>query len=302
MVDIVLLAKAVVAGTLAAVVVMQLAALSQPRAWRTDVAWTWAVGAGVLVASGATDQWPHWPALEDRARLLTLVIPLTVVVETLAAATLWPGLACAMRLTLSALVAPLLLYDSVYLASHDGNPAEWPVGQAALFLIGLAVLVALVWMLLSQLQARTSTQTVMWLLVLDSVAAAITVMLSGYYRGGLLGLGLAGAIAGATAGGHVAQPHSTTGSLGMSVIGICSVVFIGRFFGSLSTGLAACLLLAPLLAWIVEFPRLRTVAPKWRTAARLACVGVALVVVVVVAQRRFSAASASPSRAVQQRH
>ena len=44
----------------------------------------------------------------------------------------------------------------------------------------------------------------------------------------------------------------------MSVIGIFSVVLLGRFFGTLSTGLAACLLLAPLLAWTVELPRLRT--------------------------------------------
>ena len=67
----------------------------------------------------------------------------------------------------------------------------------------------------------------------------------------------------------------------MSVIGIFSVVLMGRFFGTLSTSLAACLLLAPLLAWIVELPRLRRLAPRWRNAWRLACVAAPLVIVVV---------------------
>jgi len=82
MLDFVLLAKAVLTGALIAATVMRLATLGAPRPWRRDVCWTWAIGAGVLAASGATDQWPDWPALEDRARFLTLLVPLTLVVET----------------------------------------------------------------------------------------------------------------------------------------------------------------------------------------------------------------------------
>ena len=85
MLDIVLLAKVVLVGALTAAAVMGLAAWGAPRPWRRGACWSWAVGAGVLAASGATDQWPHWPALEDRARFLTLLVPLTLVVETLAA-------------------------------------------------------------------------------------------------------------------------------------------------------------------------------------------------------------------------
>lgn len=122
-------------------------------------------------------------------------------------------------------------------------------------------------------------------------------MLSGYYGAGLLGLGLAGALAGATLASYFdqLQPPSR-GSLGMSVVGIFAVVLVGRFFGTLTTGLAACLLLAPLLAWIVELPRLRQATPAWRTAGRLACVAIPLVVVVMVAQRSFIAASVAHAR------
>ena len=46
------------------------------------------------------------------------------------------------------------------------------------------------------------------------------------------------------------------------------MVLLGRFFGSVSTSLSACLLFAPLMAWIFEVPRLRdwaTVAGHWAT-------------------------------------
>jgi urea transporter len=121
-------------------------------------------------------------------------------------------------------------------------------------------------------------------------------MLSGYYRAGLLGLGLAAALTGATLASYIARSQSTSdGSLGMGVIGIFSVVLVGRFFGQLSTVQSACLLLAPMLAWTVELPWLRTLSPAWRNVARLACVAVPLVVVVIVAQRKFIAASTARS-------
>jgi hypothetical protein len=75
-----------------------------------------------------------------------------------------------------------------------------------------------------------------------------------------------------------------------------AVVMMGRFFGALSTGLAICLLVAPLLAWIVELPRLRKLPTGWRGAVRLACVVVPLVVFVFIAQRKFAEASAAHSR------
>ena len=193
MLDILLLAKAVLVGTLTAAAIMWLAWCGAPSAWRRAACWTWAIGGGVLVASGATDQWPHWPALEDRARFLTLLVPLCLVVETLSATSHLRSLAWVMRLGLVAAVAPILLHNTVYLAHLNGpNSAQWSAAQSTLVLCGLATLLALVWAMMSGLQSRTSTQTVLWVLLLDALAAAVTVMLSGYYRGGVLGLGLAG--------------------------------------------------------------------------------------------------------------
>jgi hypothetical protein len=298
MLDVVLLAKALLIGALTSAAVLRLAAWGTPRPWRQSAAWSWAIGAGVLAASGATDQWPRWPALEDRARFLTLLVPLTWAVETLATIVRPGAVRWIVRVGLAAFVAPILLHNSVYLADLNGHDsAEWSPAQAAIVLCGLAAVQALVWASLSGLQSRTSTSAVLWVLMLDALAAAVTVMLAGYFRGGLLGLGLAGAIVGATLASYTVPPQSPSrGSLGMSVIGIFAVVLVGRFFGALSTGLATCLVFAPLLAWIVELPRLHALAAGWRRAARLTFVGVPLIVVVIVAQQRFKAASAARSR------
>jgi hypothetical protein len=298
MLDIVLLARAVLVGALIAATAMRLATWGAPLPWRRDACWTWAVGAGVLAASGATDQWPHWPALEDRGRFLTLLVPLTLVVETMAAATKSRVMAWIVRFSLTAVVAPILLHDSVYLADLQGhNSAQWSPFEATIVLAGLAALLALVWAMLSVLQSRTSTPAVFWVLGLDALATAFTVMLSGYFRGGLLGLGLAGALVGATLASYTVQPQlSTSGSLGMGVIGIFAVVLVGRYFGALSTSFAVCLALAPLLAWTVELPALRKFTPGYRCAARLACIAIPLLAVVIVAQRKFTTASAARSR------
>ncbi len=298
MLDVVLLAKAVVVGALAAAVVMRLATWGAPRPWCRNACWTWAVAAGILAASGATDQWPHWPAREDRARFLTLLVPLALVVETLAAARPSSRATWIMRLGLAATVAPIVLHNSVYLADLNGpDSAEWSSSEAALILCGLAAILASIWAIMSRLLSRTSTSALLWVLVLDALATAVTVMLSGYFRAGLLALGLAGATAGATLASYAAQPRlPTTGSLGMSVIGIFAVVLMGRFFGALSTGLAACLLIAPLLAWTAELPGLCKLPPRGRGAAQLAFVVIPLVVVVMIAHHKFTAASTARPR------
>ncbi len=202
------------------------------------------------------------------------------------------------RLGLCAVVAPILLHNSVYLADLNGpDSAEWSRVESFLIMCGLAATLAFIWAATSALQSRATIREVLWLLALDALAAAIVVMLSGYYRGGLLGLGLASAITGATLASYFLRPQlAGAASLGMSVVGIFAVVIIGRFFGSLSTGPAACLLLAPLLAWTVELPRLRDLGSVARGTARLVCVAVPLVVVVLVAQHNFIAAAAARSR------
>jgi uncharacterized membrane protein len=306
--DVVLLVNAMAIGAIVAGAVLWLTArIASRRGQRSSSfskpGWSWAIGAGVLAASGATDQWPHWPALEDRARFLTLLIPLAILVATVAAAFESRRATWILRLGLAAVVAPILLHNTVYLADLNGSgSAEWSNSEATLILCGLAAWLAMTWMSLSALQAKTSTQTVSWLMAIDALATAVTVLLSGYFRAGVLGLGLAGSIAGATLASYITPRQLTQiGGLGVSVTGVFSVALMGRFFGALSTELMLCLLVAPLLAWGGELPWLRTLPQGWRTAARVTCVSIPLIVVVIVAQRKFTEASSarSPVNAMQ---
>jgi hypothetical protein len=298
--DVVLLAKAALVGALVAAAIMRLAAWGAPSPWRRSACWGWAIGGGILAASGMAGQWPHWPAVEDRARFLTLLVPLTLVVETAAASMQSGKLAWIARFALAAAVTPILLFNTVYLADLNGpGSSEWSFSEAIFVLCGLAILLAAIWAAMSRLESRTSTSTVQWVLVLDALATAVTVMLSGYYQAGILGLGVAGALAGATLASHFVWSQSPTGgALGIGLIGVFAVVLMGRFFGALSSSLAAGLLLAPLLAWICELPRLRKLSSGWRSAGRLASVAIALAVVVIIAERKFAAASTANSSPV----
>ena len=75
--------------------------------------------------------------------------------------------------------------------------------------------------------------------------------------------------------------------LGIGVIGLFGLVFIGRFFGRLSTGCALIMLLAPLLCWATEMPLLRDRKPWLVGSVRLVLVAIPLIVVLALAKRDF---------------
>ena len=54
------------------------------RSWRRSAGWILALGAGIYAGCGVLDEWPRWPAPEDRDRFLVILLPLTLAVETTA--------------------------------------------------------------------------------------------------------------------------------------------------------------------------------------------------------------------------
>ncbi len=167
--------------------------------------------------------------------------------------------------------------------------------MAAVILLGLAAALAALWELLALLQSRAIDRPASAALALTTLAAGVTVMLSGYYQGGLMAIPLAGAGAGVTLASFPAprRPVNTSRPPGVGVIGLFTVLVIGRFFGALPTDLALCLLLAPLLAWIPEGPGLRRLRPSLRGAMRLVLVAMPLILIVAKALARFNEASAA---------
>ena len=285
-----LLLAAIVAGLVLLVIARP--GVDHPR-WQLAVGWVGGLGAGIYAGCGLLGEWPRWPPLEDRDRFLVILLPLALAVE--GAAMLLPTrrwLAWLLRICLATAAAPILLHNSVYLKDLSGpGSAEWNRAEAVLVLLFSAVMLAGVWGLLAKLHARTSDRALSPVVILVALACGITVMLCGYYRGGLLALQIAGAIAGVTlASCALPKQPAENPCLGIGLIGIFTVVFIGRFYGSLPTSLAICLLLVPLLAWTGELPRIRNLPPAARAAIRIAAVLAALALIVTCAQIRFNAA------------
>ena len=99
---------------------------------------------------------------------------------------------------------------------------------------------------------------------------------AGYITGGQDGLTLAADSRGSCP--HGFHPQVVVGGrlpLGVAVVGLYSLLLIGRFFGELSSAEAVLLFASPLLAWIPELPIVNRL-PRWaRTLARAVLVGLA---------------------------
>ncbi len=118
--------------------------------------------------------------------------------------------------------------------------------------------------------------------------AGLTVMLSGYMSGGLIGLPFAAALIGATLAGLVlAKPPEPTGVLATGAVMLMSLLVIGHFFGELTTASACLLWAAPLASWLPELAP-RSISPTVRGWLRVAAVGVVVAWVLAGAGRKFA--------------
>ena len=112
---------------------------------------------------------------------------------------------------------------------------------------------------------RVSRSSLSVCLAITSAGAALTVMLSGYATGGQIGFPLAAALIGTTALAlFQRQTTPGIGPLGVSLVGLFSLLLIGCFFGALSLGHAVVLLCAPLLSWLPELSHPRRLPPWTR--------------------------------------
>jgi hypothetical protein len=263
----------------------------------TDVGWVAGLGAGFYLGCWMLDLWPRWPPLEDLDRLMILVIPAVLAVETLAAFAKVPRwLAWVLRLALAGCVPRVLLHGSSYLADVAGPGTRlWSPGWAWLILGILAAVLVTAWIVLALLARRAAGVSLVASLALAVGASALAIMLSGYATGGQAGLPLAAALLGGSAVALVVVPGRCrpAAPIGVALVGLSSLLLAGRFFGELRSDHAILLFGAPLLAWLPELPGLRRLAPWARGLARVLLVGIITSGVVVDAARRFAAESGS---------
>ncbi len=220
---------------------------------------------------------------EDQDRLLLIVMPAIVLVE-IAAALLgrrrW--LALPLRLLVAAGAARVLLHGSTFIANHDDAARKWDPELTWAILGGLALALAAGWTALAALARNRSRQSVPVALALACAGAAVTVMLSGYASGGILGLPLAAALTGyVIASSILPEAPGPGGALGLGIVGLFSILVIGRFFGELSTANAVLLFAGPLLCWLPELPA------RFQGLTRVAVATVPVVAVMLVVLPKF---------------
>lgn len=202
---------------------------------------------GLIAGYWVLDLYVSWPPVNALDRLLTIVLPSAVGIELIAAFEQVPRwLAWMLRLALVAAMGHILLHGSVYLTSAHA------AGEIAVQLLACGGLTAGLWALLTSLAAR-SPLSVSIGLALTMIASGGLIMFSGYVSGGAATLPLSGALVSTVAASYLlTQRPNVQAPIGIGVIGLSGLLFIGRYFGGLSASVALALLMAPLLRWIPE--------------------------------------------------
>jgi hypothetical protein len=259
-----------------------------------DAGWVVGTGAGFYLGCWMLGVRPHWPPGEDMDRLLEIVVPSALAVELLSAFSRIPRwLIWTLRLVIAGCLARVLLDGSIYLSgSTEPGTLAWTPTMTWLILRLLEAALATSWVLMVLLARRSSAVTPVVGLAIAVGGSAITIMLSGYASGGQVGLPMAAALLGAASVALLTPgPARLTAPIGLAIVGLSSLLVIGRFFGELRTDHAILLFTAPLLAWLPELPVLRRLPPWGRGVIRVLLVGMLVLGVLADAGRRFAAGS-----------
>ena len=244
------------------------------------------IGSGLAVGYFVLSLRLAWPPVNGLDRLLTIVVPVALGIELISGFQYVPRwVAWFLRIVLVAMIPRILLHGSVYLSGSGHESTLWLSGTV---LAACGALLAGVWGLLSWLSQRSPGVSISLALSLATQCAGLTVMLAGYINGGAAAFPLATTLVATTIAATLFAKRSGAPSvLGIGVVGLFGLLFVGRFFGGISTGCALAMLLAPLLCWATEVPRLRNQKPWLVGSLRLVLVAIPLVVVLAMAKRDF---------------
>ena len=278
------MASSVIASLL--LVLVTLAVARPASATRLNIASILGIGFGLVVGYNVLSLRLAWPPANGLARLLLIIVPSAIGVELIAGFPYIPrSVAWLMRICLAAAAPRILLHGSVYLNGPGSDLDRW---QSAAQLVLCSILLIGVWRLLTLLSVRSPGISIPLALAMTAQSAGLTIMMAGYIKGGAATIPLAAALVGTTVATELMRMRTRLlGTIGIGVVGLFGILFIGRFFGRLSTVCALTLLLAPLLLWVTEMPMLRH-RKSWLVGSlRLLLVAIPLAVVLVLAKQDF---------------
>jgi len=244
------------------------------------------LGIGIVLVGGlaghaALGLWPNWPAAGALDRFLCFGLPAAVCLE-LAVARLdkRPLLRVVLEFIGALLLCGLLVHGSVYVQ----NPLWEPM---AIFGGSAAVLV-LVHELSLRLGARAEFASLALTIAAVLGCSGVLIMMAGYLKGGSAALLWSAAAAGTALGVFAMRSRvDLRGVVGLEIIILFALVFIGHFFGRLSAASAVLLFLAPVSGWIVERRAFTSCNPWQKEVLRLALVFATLLVIMMIGKRKF---------------
>src|SRR5262245_32671392 len=185
------------------------------------------VGAGIAAGAWVFGALPRYPPPEDQDRLLLIVLPAAVLAEIIAAALArWPWAAWIPRIAIAAVAARVLLHGTVYLTPSGPDPPKWSPSDASLIFGGLALLLAVEWVLLDWLATREAHRGVTISLAMATLAAGVAVVFSGYLTGGQLGVPFAAALVAVALASLCFKVVDLRGAIGVGLIALYSLVAV----------------------------------------------------------------------------
>jgi hypothetical protein len=126
-------------------------------------------------------------------------------------------------------------------------------------------------------------------IVLCLQAGGIAIMLAGYLKGGAAAIPLVSSLLAIVLISALILRANISGALtSVAVVSLFGLLFIGRYFGALSSTNAVVILLSPLLCWLTEFSRTKHWSATRVGLIRLGIVSTVLLVVLFVARQEFN--------------
>ncbi|TWU06416.1 hypothetical protein [Stieleria varia] len=257
------------------------------------------VGLGLGLVTGYAWLGYHrsFPPTSGLDRLLMIVVPVTLFVELIATSTpISNAVSWLLRIVVAIAIPRILLHKSVYLNVTD----DWTAWQANAMIAVSGILLVIVWGALSCVTQRSGGISIAFALCLAIQCAGTTVMLAGYIKGGAAAIPLAATVFGVSAASRVSTrylrkdcedrlPNSflAPAIIALGVVGLFGLLFVGRFFGEISTMSALTILFAPVLCCVSEAPQIRNQKPWVVALLRVVLVAIPLTIVLVAAKREF---------------
>ena len=241
---------------------------------------------GMVVGSWVLQvQW-KWPPVNAMDRFRELILPVTVAVELLACWKMTPRpIVWALRGCVASGIGGVLFYGSAYVTRGAEILIPWQTWQ---ILVSTLLSLIGVWLVLYKLAARPAAASIGIAVAMCLHTAGLVVMLAGYINGGAAAIPLGGALlAASVVTWIVAGTADVRGLISVAVVSLFGLLFIGRFFGNISTTQALVIFFAPLLCWVTEFPVIRRLPPFRIGVIRIVLVSIPLLIVLVLSTMDF---------------